>query len=148
MIASRRIHQLRNQGYHYWREGRLAEAEQCYRAMVDEASSADDVPDALRADVHHWAAGFYRDRMGSMEVAEELARRAIALEEQVGRAALLANHRMFLADLLARRGALREALAEAELAVEKQVEALGAEHSETRYYASVVAQLRRRLGEA
>jgi hypothetical protein len=122
MSASRRIHELRDEAYRCRREGRLAEAEQRYRAMVDEASRDSEVPDALRADMHHWMASFYRDHMGRMAEAEDFARRAIALEVRAGRAAIIANHRMFLSDLLERRGALREALAEAELAVDKQVE--------------------------
>ena len=114
--------------------------------MVDEVrAAAVALPDALRADAHHWAAHFYRDT-GQIEAAEVFAREAITLEERAGRAVILANHRMFLAQLLEGRGELRVALAQAELALDAEHGAMGAEHAETRYYASVVAKLRQRLG--
>jgi hypothetical protein len=106
---------------------------------------ADALPDALRADAHHWAAHFYRDT-GRMEAAEMFARETITLEECAGRTVSLANHRMFLAQLLEDQGELHEALAQAELALDAERAAMGAEHAETRYYASVVTKLRRRLG--
>jgi Tfp pilus assembly protein PilF len=147
MSVSRRIQELHSEGRALWRTGRIAEAERVYRAMVTEVrEAADAVPDALRADVHHWMAHFYRDT-GRMEEAEMFAREAITLEERAGRAVILANHRMFLAQLLEGRGELHEALTQAELALDAERAAMGAEHSETRYYASVVAKLRRMLGE-
>ena len=147
MSVSRRIHELHNEGYRLWRAGRIAEAEQVYRTMVDEVhAAADTLPDALCADAHHWAAHFYRDT-GQMEAAEVFAWKAITLEERAGRTVILANHRMFLAQLLEGRGELGGALAQAELALDAERAAMGAEHAETRYYASVVTKLRRRLGE-
>jgi hypothetical protein len=142
---SRRLHELHGEGRAHWRAGRIAEAELLFRAMVDEAvATKDTIPAALRADVYHWTAAFYRDT-GRMETAETFAREAITLEELAGRPAILANHRMFLAQLLERRGQLGDALAQAEMALDKEREAVGPEHSETRYYMSVVSALRRRL---
>jgi tetratricopeptide (TPR) repeat protein len=139
---SRRIRELHAEGRAHWRAGRITEAERVYRAMVDEARAAGEgLPAALRADAHHWAAHFYRDT-GRLTAAEAFAREAITLEERAGRAVILANHRMFLAQLLEARAELREALAQAELSLEAMRAAMGAEHSETRYYASVVTRLR------
>lgn len=146
MSASRRVHELHDAGRALWRAGSIVEAERVYRAMVDEALAAEAVSDELRADVYHWMAHFYRDT-GRLEAAEVFARAAISLEERAGRDAILANHRMFLAQLLEDRGELCEALTQAELGLDAVRTAMGAEHSETRYYASVVAKLRRNVGE-
>jgi hypothetical protein len=84
MSISRRIHELHHEGYRLWRAGRIAEAEQIYRTMVDEVrEAADALPEALRGDAHHWAAHFYCDT-GRMETAEMFAREAITLEERAG----------------------------------------------------------------
>lgn len=147
MSNPRRIHELHDEGYALWRAGRIADAERAYRAMANEARAVDEVPDALRADAHHWTAHFLRDT-GKMQEAEAFARQAIALEERAGRAVVLAEHRMFLAQLLKGRGELGEALALAELALEAERAGMGADHTETRHYACVVTKLRQRLGEA
>jgi hypothetical protein len=140
-----RIDVLHDEARALFRQGRLPEAERAHLAMVDVAiQPGDAIPAELRSDVHHWAAVFYRDTGRAVE-AEDLARRAVALEEHVGRAGILANHHMFLADLLERRGALHEALEHAGIALSRQRESLGPEHRETAYYASVVARLRRRI---
>jgi hypothetical protein len=145
MSLARRIQEMNNEAYVARRSGDMAAAERAYRAMLAEVlADGADAPDALRSDVHHRVAAFLRDT-GRMEEAEAFARQAIAWEERAGRAAILANHRMFLSDLLARRGELREALEQAERALEKQTESLGPEHRETKYYASVVASLRARI---
>jgi tetratricopeptide (TPR) repeat protein len=147
MSGSQQIHELHREGYRLWRAGRIAEAEQVYQTMVDAVREvADALPDALRADAHHWTAHFYRDT-GRLDAAEVFAGEAIRLEERAGRTVILANHRMFLAQLLEGRGELREALAQAELALDAERAAMGAEHAETRYYTSVVAALRRKLEE-
>lgn len=145
MSISRRIQELHAKARALFRAGRVEEAEQVYRAMVDEALAADDASDALRADVHHRMAAFYRDT-GREDAAVALAREAIALEQRAGRPVILANHRMFLAQLLEGRGELEEALSLSELSLDAVRAEMGEEHSETRYYASVVAKLRRALG--
>jgi tetratricopeptide (TPR) repeat protein len=148
MNMAQRIRALQREGYWLWREGRVVEAEQAYRAMVHEVrAAAGALPDTLSADAHHWAAHFYRDT-GRPQEAEKFAREAIALEERAGRTVLLANHRMFLAQLLEGRSELHEALAQAELALDAERAAMGTEHAETMYYVSVVARLRQRIEES
>lgn len=147
MSVSQQIHELHREGHRLWHAGRIAEAERVYQTMMDVVrETADALPDALRADAHHWTAHFYRDT-GRMEAAEVFAREAIRLEERAGRTVILANHRMFLAQLLEGKGELREALAQAELALDAERAAIGAEHAETKFYISVVAALRQRLGK-
>ncbi|XXX76091.1 hypothetical protein WMF30_51425 [Sorangium sp. So ce134] len=70
---------------------------------MDEALAAEAVPDGLRADAHHWMAHCYRDT-GRLEAADVFVLEAITFEECAGRAVILANHRIFLAQLLEGRG--------------------------------------------
>lgn len=98
-----------------------------------------------RAEVAHRLASAYAKRREPVET-ESWARRAIEEEQQCHRPALLANHLMFLAQVLERAGKIPEAAAFAERGVQLYRQTYGPAHREVAYVLSVAANLCRRCG--
>lgn len=104
--------------------------------------------DKTLADTAHRIASRYRDDLHDNEKAEVFARRAVTLEERLGRVSLLGNHLMFLADLLTRCNRPSEALVFARRGLECYRKSLGDDHSEVAYMHSVVRNLKRQCRDA
>ena len=94
------------------------------------------------ADIAHLLASYFRDAKLNNQC-EIYAVEAVTAERKAGRKALLANHLMFLANLLSSVGRPKEALNYAEEGSALYRDVYGAEHNETAYMMSVVAQLQR-----
>lgn len=126
--------------------GDSATAERLLRAAWGTAQRLND--DALRAAVAHRLAAVLRSA-GDRTGAERLAREALAAAERIRPdGAIVGNHLMFLATLLAEDGREAEALRFAGHALPIYAASLGPAHGEVGHVRSVVESLERRVGRA
>jgi hypothetical protein len=124
------------------RKGQPTTDETLLRKAWTAACEADDGHG--RGDCAHRLAAYYQDA-GRLDDSEVWARRAITEEEAPkGRPVLLANHLMFMGQLLAQRGDVESALDFVERALPLYRTHVGAHHTETAYMLSVAAMLCRR----
>jgi len=127
------------------RLGNSSERDRLVAESVAELQTASN--DAERAACAHSLASFYQDMDEPVEC-EAYARLAVDWVRRSGSLGLLGNHLMFLALLVRDAGRLSEAVQYASEALPCYVQALGPDHGEVRYIASVLENLRNRLARA
>ena len=121
-------------------DGDRRQAETLFNEVVAEYEQV--TTDDRRADIAHRLAAFCRDINDTVR-AETFASAAVIAEKVNGRDALLGNHLMFLAELLRSQGRITEALPLVEEALPCYQRSHGADHRETAYIASCLAQHRK-----